>query len=178
MGKDIVKNIIIGLFTGKEENLQRIKKNCLFNFDMENDHYVVTIKKGSHFRMTIGNVSLGMSFTQAYRSARVTKNVWCLGVLSGLNEKMVSLNIQAEVPMNLQHISQILFDKNCWAFFTAFDAATNYGNYYIDVRVRVCLSGKLENIHFLAIPSYDSHTGEAMFSVIRSMLESLMGGQR
>lgn len=105
----------------------------------------------------------------------MTKTVWGLGVLLDLMENMVSQYIQALVDVNLQQFSQLLCDKNRWAYPIAFDAATNHGNSYIDVRVSLCVSGKVHNLHVLAISFHDSHNGEAMFSVIQYMLQALIG---
>lgn len=62
ISENIVRNSIIQLFTGCDDILQRSERNYLFKFAFESKQYVVTLKKGSHFRMTIGNVSLAMSF--------------------------------------------------------------------------------------------------------------------
>ncbi|CAN8075503.1 unnamed protein product [Agarophyton chilense] len=62
----ILKDIIIELLTKREESLQQMERICPFKFDADKKQYVVAIKKGIHFRMTIGNVAIGIFFMKAY----------------------------------------------------------------------------------------------------------------
>ena len=75
---------------------------------------------------------------------------------------------------SLQLISGILDpvkNRSAWAFSLASDASTYYGKSYLDNRIRVHLNGKLYNIHLLAIPMYEKHTGENMFTLIMRIFE-------
>jgi hypothetical protein len=43
----------------------------------------------------------------------------------------------------------------------------------MDVRIRVCLAGKIINAHALALPLGDKHTGEVMFNELCHFLDAL-----
>jgi hypothetical protein len=45
---------------------------------------------------------------------------------------------------------------------------------YLDVRIRVCLNGKIENFHLVALPLHDSHTAQDMIDVLVSFLTALL----
>ena len=77
------------------------------------------------------------------------------------------------IPCNLQVMFNILNSKkrNCWAFSIANDASTHYGKSYFDNRIRIHLDGKLHNIHALAIPMFEHHTGENMFLLVSRFLD-------
>ena len=81
---------------------------------------------------------------------------------------------------NLQLISTILDPKNrsCWAFSLANDASTHYGKSYFDNRIRVHINGKLHNLHLVAIPMFEQHTGENMFNLVARVLDVVCRGWR
>ena len=76
---------------------------------------------------------------------------------------------------NLQLLSTILNPKNrsCWAFSLANDASTHFGKSYFDNRIRIHINGKLYNLHAIAIPMFEQHTGENMFILVRHFLDVL-----
>ena len=60
-----------------------------------------------------------------------------------------------------------------WAFSIAMDGGTKSSVPYLDVRLRFVLQGKLFNIHLVALPMYESHTGENTFLLISKFLDAL-----
>jgi hypothetical protein len=75
--------------------------------------------------------------------------------------------------INLQKISNILNDPVVWAFSLACDSSTHYGKSYFDNRVRIHHNGQIYNLHVLAIPMFEGHTGEYMYQLIVKVLDVL-----
>ncbi|KAF4041411.1 hypothetical protein GN244_ATG06410 [Phytophthora infestans] len=73
--------------------------------------------------------------------------------------------------MNLQKIKVLLCAS--WTFSIALDMSTHMSVSYLDTRIRLFHCGQIINLHLLAIPMYDSHTGEAMFNAIIPVLDVL-----
>jgi hypothetical protein len=74
---------------------------------------------------------------------------------------------------NLQLLTTILNPNNrsSWAFSLANDSSTHYGKSYFDNRIRIHINGKLYNIHAIAIPMFETHTGENMYLLITRFLD-------
>ena len=70
--------------------------------------------------------------------------------------------------VNLQLLSNIL--NKAWAFSVANDSSTHYGKSYFDNRIRIHHDGDILNIHAIAIPMFEGHTGENMFNLITTFL--------
>src|SRR5579859_4851823 len=62
-------------------------------------------------------------------------------------------------------------NRSAWAFSLANDASTHYGRSYLDNCIRIHIDGKLHNFHLLAIPMYETHTGENMFHLVVRVLD-------
>ena len=62
-------------------------------------------------------------------------------------------------------------NQSTWAFSLANDASTHYGRSYLNNHIRIHVNGKLHNFHLLAIPMYETHTGENMFHLIMHVLD-------
>jgi hypothetical protein len=60
-----------------------------------------------------------------------------------------------------------------WAFSIALDTSTVEGTGYLDFRVRVCVKSEIENLHVLAIPLRDRHTGGIIFNAMANVLDKL-----
>ena len=58
-----------------------------------------------------------------------------------------------------------------WAFSLASDASTHHGRSYLTNRIHIHIDGRLYNLHLIAIPMYEHHTGENMFILIRRDLD-------
>jgi hypothetical protein len=59
--------------------------------------------------------------------------------------------------VNLQYLKELF--KKIWAFSIGHDAGNNAGSSYLDIRMHCFFKGDLQNLHLLAIPMRERHTG-------------------
>ena len=100
-----------------------------------------------------------------------TKTLTGLGTLGCCQDTNVAKYARFYVAINLQKVALMI--RKVWAFSVAADMATRMGTLYLDVRVRLCWSLAVLNIHLLAIPMYDQHTGYIMFDTMAKCLDVL-----
>jgi hypothetical protein len=72
---------------------------------------------------------------------------------------------------NYEKICKVL--HHAWAFSIAMDAGAKGSVPYLDVHWYFSLRGKLFNIHLVALPMYESHTGLNTFILISRFLNTL-----
>ena len=72
------------------------------------------------------------------------------------------------VPKSLQTISEAM--RHCWAFAIALDGGNKSSVPYLDYRVCFVLGHKLFNVHMIACPLYELHTGENLFNLSSKIL--------
>lgn len=128
-----------------------------------------------HFYMVVGNTAIKMSFCQV---VRLIQGAWSLNYqshFSGLEEKEVSMYVQAVTAINLQQISTFMNDKRCSAYSTSVDFAAYRDDLFINVRLSSFIGGNIENRYLLAIPSTTSHAEALPFEVIQQILDGIMG---
>lgn len=63
----------------------------------------------------------------------------------------------------------------CWAVSIAFDAGTNHGEQFFEVRGIFCSRLNIENVHVLAIPLIVIHTRENIASAVHKFFKGIMG---
>jgi hypothetical protein len=64
--------------------------------------------------------------------------------------------------------------KDSWAFSLALDGGSKSNTSYLDVRLWVVSNhAVLLNLHLLAIPMPERHTGEHMFELVSTALDNL-----
>ncbi len=93
--------------------------------------------------------------------------------LVGLNNHIVSQYVRVGVAINLQHISNILSFPHVWSFVFAIDSSTHRYVLYLDIQIRVCPNGSLENLHLIVMPFYNRHTTENTTTMICCILDAL-----
>jgi hypothetical protein len=88
--------------------------------------------------------------------------------IGSIDARGVSNTARIAVAWNLQLLSQILdtTKRSSWAFSLANDGSTHYGTSYFDNRIRIHIAGKLHNLHAIAIPMFEEHSGENMFLLV------------
>lgn len=173
----IIDDAIVKLFVS-DDSQHGYRNSVLQLLDRdEHDEYKLTINNMMQFDMVVQFVSKGLSFRQTQESIRVAQDVGGNPNLNGVTEHVVRRYVQASIAVNLQHIRKLVLDSRTWAYSIAFDTATNRENAYLDVRMRLCLGSSITNVHLLAIPIHESHTGEHIFNLTSNLLHSLLGQQ-
>ncbi|KAI2514226.1 hypothetical protein MHU86_119 [Fragilaria crotonensis] len=136
------------------------------------ENYVATVSSKMQFYSCIKMVASGLSFRQASRVMQDMKETLGLSALGSMCPQKVSSFVRIVCASNLQTISAIL--KESWAFSIALDGGNKSDTTYLDVRIRVVSScGVLSNLHLLAIPMRDRHTGEHMYDLASTALDNL-----
>lgn len=98
------------------------------------------------------------------RSARsVSHETSMIGINETTDETNVRQYARACIVIRLQHCRSLIMDKRCWTCSVAFEYATNKGDYYLDIRMRIHVKSQLHNLHLIAIPMCSSHTGIEIF---------------
>jgi hypothetical protein len=106
------------------------------------------------------------------------KDMFNNGKLVGLNDhevgKMVCVNINA----NLQVLSNVLNHHDVWAFSLASDGSIHQGVSFFDMRIRVCVGGRMFNIHLVVIPFYNRHSAVNICKMIYKLFNQLCSSWR
>lgn len=95
--------------------------------------------------------------------------------LKRIHAKEVIEFVRAVVGADLQVLADFLNESECWAYSLAFDGAAIQGSSFRDVWVRLCVHGEIENVHLLAIPLPESHTGLQIGNVLEAVMVELCG---
>jgi hypothetical protein len=181
----IVEKLIADLFFHPEndeedEDSEPITKaNALKLFQKENDgSYSVTIKNRLRFLLALDHVSVGLSFRQTARVISQHRSRTKNAKLGGLNDHMVGQFVRILVAVNLNALSSILTNPGVWCFSLAADGSTHFGVSFLDIRIRVFLSGNLHNLHLAVMPFFDRHTSSNIFDCISNVLNTLSDSWR
>jgi len=116
-------------------------------------------------------VAVGVSFRQANRLYQSVKEETGMGLMGSMSEGDVASHCRIVCAINYQYLKALL--KNVWAFSIAIDAGNNAGSAYLDLRMRCYFKENLQNLHVIAIPMRERHTGQYQYDLIVSVLDVL-----
>ena len=93
--------------------------------------------------------------------------------LRGCLRQDVSNFIRVICAVNLQRIARHL--RRSWAFSIALESATHQSTSYLDLRFRLFVPEFIDlvNLHGCALPMFDRHAGEVMFTMVNTVLSIL-----
>src|SRR5436190_19925056 len=184
----IVEVLIGDMFFHPDDHGGTTQRAALKLFIKKEDHYEVCLSNPTQFKLIVAYIARGISFRQCEGLLDDTKRITgiftiinfilILGLsrLGSLKDTVASGYARIVLARNLQIISTILDPKNyrsSWAFSLANDGSTHYGKSYFDNRIRFHYKSTIYNIHLVAIPMFESHTGENMFILVRRILDVL-----
>ncbi|KAH6570906.1 hypothetical protein BASA60_007513 [Batrachochytrium salamandrivorans] len=189
INKDIV-DIIIGdllFYPDDVEGISHTRALTLFklavdeedNRDPEQrpvDNYMVTVKMTQRFNLCVRYIACGATFRMASRLMQATVEESRLAYLRGCSDTIASDYARIVCAASLQKISEAL--EAVWAFSIALDCSTHQSTSYLDVRCRFCLNEIIYNFHLMAIPLFESHTGENMFATLVKFMNALIPSWR
>ncbi len=125
------------------------------------------------FELALDHTSIGLPFHQTFVVIDQHKEAFGNAKLVGLNDHIVSQYVHVGVAINLQRISNILSSPRVWSFVFATDRSTHRFVSYLDIRIRVCPNGSLENLHLIAVPFCNHHTAKNIAAMICHILDAL-----
>lgn len=134
--------------------------------------YVVKVPSILQMNLVVDFIAAGLSFRQANAAYNAVKKRLECGNMGTMTEGTAATICRKVCAINLQIIKE--FFKVVWAFSIGFDAASHAKSSYLDVRMRCFYKGDLHNLHLMAIPMRERHTGEYQFDLIVSLLEILV----
>lgn len=142
-----------------------------FTFNEEDNVFVAEVKSMLKLNLIIKFVSVGVSFRQASRLYQSVKEETGMGIMGSITDLEVARHCRIICAINLQYLKEIF--NNVWAFSIAFDGGNNAGTSYLDLRMRCYFKGGLQNLHLLAIPMRERHTGEYQYDLIVAAMDVL-----
>lgn len=179
INRDIVE-VMIGdmLFDADDDTMNCTRSRALSIFNERDDAgpddnievYSVNIKAARRFKMVLGFVAKGASFRAASRFVAVARDVTKCQYLQGASEGVCATYVRVICAASLQAIHELL--RECWAYSIALDVGHAQGTSYMDMRVRFCTSsGKLANVHVMALPLFERKTAATQFDAASKALD-------
>ncbi len=146
-----------------------ILKLCVYT--AKDDVYSVKVKSVLKLNMVASFVEIGVLFCQARRIYQTVKEQTGMGHLGSVSDGEVAQLCRIVCAINLQYLKELF--KKIWAFSIRIDAGNNAGSSFLDVRMRCFFKGDIQNLHLLAIPICEQHTGEYQANLVVSVLDVL-----
>ncbi|CEP03984.1 hypothetical protein PBRA_009564 [Plasmodiophora brassicae] len=122
-----------------------------FTFDEALQKYVVLVHPVKQYQLTLKFIDTGMTFRMASRAGSATVDVTACTQLGSFSEENVARHVRVTCAVGFQNILTILSGESVWAFSLALDGST--------------CKGRQLNLHVMAVPFFESHTGLAMFDM-------------
>ncbi|CAK9866323.1 unnamed protein product [Sphagnum jensenii] len=159
-----------------DEEMELITKtNALKLFHQQDDgSYVAKVSNAILYNLTLQHTLIGLSSVVIGQH----KDVFGNGKLVGLNDHEVGKMVRVNVGANLQVLSDVLNHHDVWAFSLTGNRSTHQGMSFFDVHIRVCVGGRLFNIHLVVVPFYDRHSVVNICKMICKLLDQLCSSWR
>jgi hypothetical protein len=177
----IVDVLIADMFFNPEEDEEDddsspiSKANALKLFHPEPDgSYTVTISNPLRYNLALDHTSAGLSFRQTAKVITQHRNRTKNPKLIGLSDHMVGQYVRTLVAANLNAISAVIARYSVWCFSLAADSSTHFGVSFMDIRIRVNVSGRLYNLHLVVVPFFERHTASNIFEHIVKLLDVVL----
>ena len=183
--KKIVEKIIAELLLDTDSDDENLNSNVmalkifqLQEEDESNDEvnsnserYLVSVANSLQFKLIVQYIRAGLSFRQCCAVFLETKETTNLGQLGNINLSKVIAYSRFVCAMAYQMIADVL--RSVWAYSIAMDGGNKSSVSYLDVRIRFCVKEVVHNIHVVALPMRERHTGLYMFNLISEFFNAL-----
>ncbi len=177
MDSKIVEDIVAQLFLRPDDDLDALsleKSMALFKKVLDTTTlYCITVKNVIRFELALDHTSIGLSFHQTFAVIDKHKEAFGNTKLVGFKDHIVSQYVYVGVTINLQCISDILSFPHVWLFALVADSSMHRFVSYLDIQIRFCPNGSLENLHLIVVPFYNRHTTENIDAMICCILDVL-----
>ena len=117
-------------------------------------------------------IAKGLSFcetTDVYEEYRDMTGM--TSKMGNINRRKVTMLVQIFCAESLQRIAEAM--KFCWAFAIAKDGGNKASVPYLDIQIHFVLGHELFNVHLIACPMYESHTGDNIVDLTTKILDVL-----
>jgi hypothetical protein len=173
----IVAQLLLEPLTEEEENDINFEVKALSIFhlnDTDSDcpYYSIEITNPLLFQLIVSYVGCGISFRQCVQIVSKTRETTGIGSIGNISKGKVIQYVRYLCAMNFNSLSSLLSDR-VWAFSIAFDGGNKSNQSYVDVRIRFCVETQLCNLHLIALPFHERHTGLNMYNLIKKFLDAL-----
>ena len=178
---DVIINQLLQDYDPEDDEISNAVSHSvddLFKLVVENgeEHYEASVSNKIQYELIVSYVSIGVSFRQCSRLLLSCKELANLSEVGNCNVAKVIQAVRFTCCQNYEVLCKIL--QHAWAFSIAMDAGTKASVPYLDVRVRATVDGSLYNLHLVALPMTESHTGENTFLLIEKFLDALCSNWR
>ena len=129
----------------------------MFVHSVEDDVYTAKVNSVLKLNLVAKFVAIDVSFCQASKLYHSVKEETGMGSSGSVTDHKVGHLCQIGCAVNLQYLKELF--KKIWAFSIGLDAGNNAGSSYLDIRMRCFFKGDLQNLHLMAIPMQERHTG-------------------
>jgi hypothetical protein len=148
----------------------------LNNTDTDCPYYSIQISNPLLFHLIVSYVGCRISYRQCVQIVLKTRETTGIGNIGNVSKGKLIQYVRYLCAMNFVALSLLLTD-HIWAFSIAFDGG-NKGNQllYVDLRVRFCVENHVCNLHLVALPIHERHTGLNMYNLIKKFLDALCSG--
>ena len=142
------------------------------NENNEIDCYQAIIQNGFQYDLVISTIANGLSFCQTMNVIEGFRDMTGMGNKIGyINRRKVTIQVRVFCAQSFQIIANAM--QYCWAFEIALDGGNKGSVPYLDFRLRFVLGYEMFNVHLIAAPMYESHTGNNMFALTSKILDVL-----
>ena len=139
--------------------------------DPNSERYLVAVPNLLQFTLVVKYIRAGLSFRQCCAILQDTKETTHLGQIGCINMSKVIAYTRYICAMAYQMIADVL--KSVWAFSIALDGGNKSSNSYLDLRIRFSVNEVMHNIHLVALPMRERHTGQYMFNIVSEFFDVL-----
>ena len=158
----------------KPDPVDNVNEDVPESYDLiDQEEYVAIIKTAKRFHLLVDTISIDASFRMGSRMLQMFKEHCGISVYGGCNDTIASNYYRVACAHSLQIIPDALHRSKVWTFSIALNLSTHRSQSYLNVRARFMVENTIYNVHLLAIPLFQSHTGENMFATTCKLLDAL-----
>jgi hypothetical protein len=157
--------------TDRYATLERKRILKMFEYNPEDDVCTARVKSKCKVNLVAKFVAFGVSFRHASKLYHLVKEETDMGSLGSVADYEVGQLCRIVCAVNLQYLKELF--KKLWVFSIGLNAGNNEGSSYLDIRMLCFFKGNLQNLHLLAIPMQERHTGEYPYNLVVSLLDVL-----
>ena len=181
--RNVIEILIGTLFIDDDDESDILQSSKIFKLSNEfgealdstessNDSfYTAEISNKYQYDHVMAIIGCGLSFRQTDSVIQACKEISMDSKLGFINRTKISQMVRLQCAISLQVIKRAL--EKVWSFSIALDAGNKSNTSYLDIRIRFVLHGAIYNIHLIAIPMFESHTGLYMYQLFEKVFDVL-----